>query len=108
MKMPQHIRSLTVWSMGWRDVLEVCTLASMPSNLGLILGPDKNWAYVIPVFMPGVGLMAGVVGLGSKSAEFKSRLAVEVIPGGVDTSLLVYCVRVATCPGLCPIAQETA
>ena len=60
----------------------------------------------------GVGLIVRVVGLGS-------RLAVELIPGGVDsacqpevskmsTRLLVSCVRVATHPGLCPIAKETA
>ena len=47
-------------------------------------------------------------------------MAVELIPGGVDSachpsevgkmsaSMLVYCVGVATCPELCPIAQETA
>ena len=33
--------------------------------------------------MPGVGLMVRVVGLGSQSPEFKSRFAVELIPGGV-------------------------
>ena len=70
--------------------------------------------------MPGVGLMVWVVGFGSSGPEFKSRSAVELIPGGVDsarhpsevgkmsTSLLVSCVRVVTCPGLCPIAKETA
>ena len=70
--------------------------------------------------MPGVGLMVRVVGLGSKDPEFKSHSTVELIPGGVDcayhpsevgkmsASLLVYCVGVATHPGLCPIAQETA
>ena len=35
--------------------------------------------------MPGVGLMASVVGLGSKGPEFKSFLNVELIPGGVDS-----------------------
>ena len=47
-------------------------------------------------------------------------LAVELIPGGVDSarhssevgimsaSLLVSCVGVVTCPGLCPMAKETA
>ena len=62
----------------------------------------------------------GVVGLGSQDPEFKSPLAVELIPGGVDnachpsevgkmsTSLLVSCVGVETCPGLFPIAKETA
>ena len=70
--------------------------------------------------MPGVGLMVRVVGLGSEDPEFKSPLAVELIPGGVDSachpsevsrmsaSLLVSCVGVATYPGLCPIAKETA
>ena len=51
---------------------------------------------------------------------FGSCLAVELIPGGVNSachpsevskmsaSMLVYCVGVATHPGLCPIAKETA
>ena len=68
--------------------------------------------------MPGVGLM--VCGVGSKDPQFKFRSAVELIPGGVDSafhpfevgkmsaSLLVHCVGVATRPGLCPIAKETA
>ena len=70
--------------------------------------------------MPGVGLMVMVAGFGSSGPEFKSYLAVELIPGGVDSachpsevskmsaSLLVYCVGVATRPGLCPIANGTA
>ena len=70
--------------------------------------------------MPGIGLMVRVVGLGSYDPEFKSPLAVELIPGEVDSachpskfgkmnaSLLVYCVEVVTHPGLCPIAKETA
>ena len=70
--------------------------------------------------MPGVGLMVRVVGLGSEGPVFKSCLAVELIPGAVDSachpsevgkmspSLLVSCVGVVTHPGLCPIAQETA
>ena len=70
--------------------------------------------------MPGVGLMVRVVGLRSKDPEFKSCLAVELIPGGADSachpfevgkmsaSLLVSSVGVATCPGLCPIAKEPA
>ena len=70
--------------------------------------------------MPVVGLMVRVVGLGSEDPEFKSQSAVELIPGGVDSawhpsevekmsaSLLVYCCGVATRPGLCPIAKETA
>jgi len=70
--------------------------------------------------MPGVGLMVRVVGFGSEGPEFKSCSAVEFIPGGVDSachpsevgkmsaSMLVHCVGVATRPGLCPIAKETA
>jgi len=66
--------------------------------------------------MPGVGLMVMVVGLGSSDPVFKSRLAVELVPGGVDSAchpsevgkmsanLLVSCVGVATHPDLCPIA----
>ena len=37
--------------------------------------------------MPGVGLMVRVVGLGSSDPEFKSCLAAELIPGGVDSAL---------------------
>ena len=70
--------------------------------------------------MPGVGLMVRVVGFGSSGPEFKSPSAVELIPGGVNSachpsevskmsaSMLVYCVGVATRPGLCPLAKETA
>ena len=70
--------------------------------------------------MPGVGLMVRVVRLGSWDPEFKPLPAVELISGGVDSachpsevgkmsaSLVVYCVGVATRPGLCPIAKETA
>ena len=70
--------------------------------------------------MPGVGLMVRVVGLGSKDPEFKFHSAVELLPGGVDSTchpsevgkmnanLLVSCVGVATRPGLYPIAKETA
>ena len=70
--------------------------------------------------MPGVGFMVRVVGFGSESPQFKSRSAVELISGGVNSachpcevgkmsaSLLAYCVGVATHPGLCPIAKETA
>ena len=36
--------------------------------------------------MPGVGLMVRVVGLGSQGPEFKSCLAVEFIPGVVDSA----------------------
>ena len=64
--------------------------------------------------------MVRVVGLESLGPEFKSCLAVELIPGGVDSacqpsevgkmsaSMLVYCLGVATHPGLHPIAKETA
>ena len=64
------------------------------------------------IYMSGVGLIAGVVSLGSYGPEFKSWWSIELIPGGVDsachpfevskisTSLLVSCVRVVTCPGL--------
>ena len=70
--------------------------------------------------MPGVGLMLRVVGFRSLDPEVKSRSAVELIPGGVNSachpsevgkmtaSMLVYCVGVTTRPGLCPIAKETA
>ena len=70
--------------------------------------------------VPGVGLMVGVVGLGSEGPEFKSHSTVELIPGGVDSAchpsevgkmsagMLVYCVGVVTRPRLCPIAKETA
>ena len=36
--------------------------------------------------MPGVGLMARVVGLRAECPEFKSHSAVEFIPGGVDSA----------------------
>ena len=36
--------------------------------------------------MPGVGLVARLVGLGSLDPEFKSHSAVELIPGGVDSA----------------------
>ena len=64
--------------------------------------------------------MVRVVGLGSEGPEFKSCSAVELLPGGVDSAchpsevckmsatILVYCVGVATRPGLCAIAKETA
>ena len=70
--------------------------------------------------MSGVGLMGRVVALGSNGLEFKSCLAVELIPGRVDSarhpsevgkmsaSLLVSCVGVAIHPVLYPIAKETA
>ena len=70
--------------------------------------------------MPSVGLMVRVAGLGSEGPEFKYRSAVELISDGVNSachpskfgkmsaSMLVYCGRVVTCPGLCPIAKETA
>jgi len=67
--------------------------------------------------IPDVGLMVGVVGLGSSHPEFKSRSAVELIPVGVNSAchpsevgkmnarMLVSCVGVETRPGLCPIAK---
>ena len=70
--------------------------------------------------LPGVSLMVRVVGLESSDPELKSHSVVELIPGGVDfachpsevgklsASLLVSCIGVATRPGLCPIAKETA
>ena len=70
--------------------------------------------------MRGVGLMVRVAGFGSLGPEFKSHSAVELIPGGVNSachpsevgkmraSMLVYCVRLVTHPGLCPTAKETA
>ena len=71
--------------------------------------------------MPGADLTVWVVGLGSQGPEFRSRSAVELIPGGVNSArhpsevgkmsaslLLVSCVGVATRPGLYPIAKETA
>ena len=76
---------------------------------------DDQWP-----FMPGVGLMVRVVGLGSLGPEFKSPSAVELIPGRVysachpsevgkmSASLLVSYVGVATRPELYPIANETA
>jgi len=63
--------------------------------------------------------MFRVMGLGSEDPEFKSPFSVELIPGGADSachpfevgkmsaSLLVSSVRVATRPGLYPIAKET-
>ena len=69
--------------------------------------------------MPGVGFMVRVAGFGSSGPEFKSCSAIELIPGGVNStchpsevgkmsaSMLEYCIGVATCPELCPIAKET-
>ena len=71
-----------------------------------------------PFYMPGVGLMVRVVGLGSYDPEFKSYSPVELIPGGVNSachssevgkmSARLSCVGVVTCPGLCPSGKETA
>ena len=64
--------------------------------------------------------MVRVVGLRSWGPEFKSHSAVELIPGVVNlachpsevgkmnASMPASCVRVATRPGLCPKAKETA
>ena len=79
--------------------------------------PEIDSFYII---MPGAGFMVRAVGFGSKGPEFKSRSAVELLPGGVNSachpsevgkisaSMLGYCVGVATHPGLYPIAKETA
>ena len=95
----------------------------IPTSWTVWLNGNVKWAlYYIHIMMcmPGVGLMVWVVGLGSSDPEFKSHMAVELIPGGVNSachppevgkmsaSMLVYCVGVATRPGLCPIAKETA
>ena len=68
--------------------------------------------------MPSVGFMVGVVGLGSSNPEFKSQLAVELIPGVVDSachpsevgkmsiSLLVSCVGEVTCLGLYSLSMN--
>ena len=48
---------------------------------------DFMFAFCLFVFLlitPGVGLMVRVVGLGSEGPEYKSRSAVELIPGGVN------------------------
>ena len=45
-----------------------------------------NFVQIIALVMPGAGLMVRVVGLGSEGPEFKSCLAVELIPGGVDSA----------------------
>ena len=96
-----------------------------PSAVSVLCPPSQLNARQIqstitPLYMPGVGVIVRVVGLGSLDPEFKSHLAFELIPGGVHSachpsevgkmsaSLLVSCIGVATCPGLCPIAKETA
>ena len=92
----------------------------MISYVAIDFFPDIDISVGSYWYMPGIGLMVRVAGLGSKSPEFKSRSAVELIPGGVNSachpsevgkmsaSMLVYRVGVATRPGLCPIAKETA
>ena len=92
-------------------------------NLVQLPLPPKVEGYGFTPFclsLPGVGLMVLVPGFGSSGPEFESRSAVELIPGGVNSachlsevgkisaSMLVYCVGVATHPGLYPIAKETA
>ena len=42
--------------------------------------------FQVLLYMPGVVLMARVVDLESEGPEFKSHLAVELIPGGVDSA----------------------
>ena len=89
-------------------------------NRGTLEELGLKWRAWVYECMPGVGLMVRVVFLRSSDPEFKSHSAVELIPGGVSSachpsevgkisaSMLVSCVGVATRPGLCPIAQETA
>ena len=38
------------------------------------------------MWVPGVGLIVRVAGLGSVGPEFKSHSAVELVPGGVDSA----------------------
>ena len=72
---------------------------------------------VIAKCLLGVGLMIRVVDSGSLDPEFKPHLAVELILVGLTLPVIhsksakwvpASCVGVATCPGLCPIAKETA
>ena len=42
--------------------------------------------YPTSPIMPGVGLMVRVAGFGSEGPKFKSRSAVELIPGGVNSA----------------------
>ena len=51
--------------------------------------------------MPGVGLMVRVVGLGLEDPEFKSHLAVELTPGGVDFARHPSKVGKMSCSMLC-------
>ena len=75
------------------------------------------------MFLPGVAwcwLNGLGGGLGILGSELQIPLAVELIPGGVGSacypsevgkmraSLLVSSVRMVSCPGLYPIAKETA
>ena len=45
-----------------------------------------NCIWLRCLFMPVVGLMVRVVGLGSQDPEFKSHSAVELIPDGVHSA----------------------
>ena len=86
----------------------------------MIAGHGIGLLYVIGKLFAKTIQKMRVVGLGSEGPESKSHLAVELIPGVVDSachpsevskmsaSMLVSCVGVVTCPGMCPIAKETA
>ena len=98
----------------------VCVKFHLHFDISVIPFYETWFSFATSLCMPGIGLMVRVVVLGSWDPEFKSPLAVELIPGGVDSachpsevgqicaSLLVSCVRVVTHPGLYPIAKETA
>ena len=47
---------------------------------------EKQYLSFQGYFMPGVGLKERVMGFGSEGPAFKSHLAVESIPGGVDSA----------------------
>ena len=117
----------SLWVGAWnvlslREIDHVPLLSSELTrlNIGIVAlsGVRRMDTVDIMSGMPGVGVMVRVVGLGSEDPEFKSLLAVELIPGGVNSacnpsevgkmnaSLLVSCVGVATHPGLCPIPRK--
>ena len=52
----------------------------------MLLIADHLFIMHSTMVMPGVGLMVRLEGLGSWDPEFKSTLAVELIPGGVDAA----------------------
>ena len=102
------------------QILDFLTHKFMSSPLSSLVSNISSFPILSSQFMPGVGIMVRVVGFGSSGPEFKSHSAVELIPGGVNSachlsevgkmsaSMLVYCVGVETCLGLCPIVKETA